>query len=747
MAVRLAPADQDDDHDRDGDQDAQNEAGDEPLPEGLVCAAREGADAPLTTSRLLPIAAELLAFTLDTICSGNDVTMDVLMTTPLLWTSFLQFQAQLTSHEMVFAQPTECGEFRETSSALASIARLARRAIAAGSVLSLVPMGTLRLYKTHLRHLGPLFAAGGSSLATAGLNQALKQVSAARMQLRTVTHVALELLATYDSEILRCCMVLEGGWESNTIKDAEAFLGIKCEETQLELPQPLRLKSKGGRQHKLRPLPKMLVAALHWLRVVCYTRLFHRFWAEAASNARAAADELDEDATGGEPLAPPLPHPQSSVDHEDAALVEEEWLCRAVLTVRRAWMDAYDGLRTMSTRLDELREFVDVLLRPRELHALESTAAGLLRLSDDGAAALAALEAAAAWPLEEPDPEWQQEAGDQLSRLAHVCAVRAVLPRIRRCLVLLEAWVEPATNEPLSLANVQAAAVELDAVLAARWEAATLATLDVFDRPACKVDARLLVFEDSLFDAVQQSTELVQWYRITPDEQNFTTSVEMAMGRSQMECPDALWNHVERCVDEGKLSMLSSVRAYLHEHLFGSGDGDIRLTSIHLTPTAESAIAPREQYTYAVLLDVFSRLDWQQAVGIANALHVCGPLVGAFVGLMGSKADSAAPHRLASLQGRQMRARFWCSSGPPMAPASRQVSADEQATTEPAATEVTTTATDDGMMLAPARTASHATSATNASHEGLPDRQAHTWLEYSVVRHGRRATHVLPLSE
>ena len=635
-------------------------------------------------------------------------------------------------------------------------------------------------------------------------------------------------MPVYAERVRRCCHVLEGGWDANSLEDAQAFLGIEGRASEAPPPTlgPLRLRSKGGRQHRLHPLPRPLVAGLPWLLAVCDSRLFHRFWAEAAAGSRVETEVDPSQAsavagadansaprampatalapTGG----PPLPPPSSSIDHEEAGLEEEAWLGRTLLAVRHTWDAAFRGLRDSSVRLDCVSEYVEVLLDGRELRALEATAAGLerpLEVSEDAiasaplavsAAALEQLEETAAWPLVPPDDEWQQAMGARLTRLAHVCAVRAVLPRVRRCLALFEPWVEraplaaappaepaaaPPANKPapppLGLPAVQAAAAELAAALQG-WDAATLDTLEVFGAPASVIDARLLLFEDSLFEAVQASAALVRWYRATPDEQNFTTSVEMAMGRSQMECPDALWNHAQRCVDEGKLSMLSSVRAYLHAHLYGHGEQDERLAAIRSDPkgeggegaegaangrvaaaSAEAPPSPHEHYSYSALLDVFSSLDWRKASGIVSALRACGPLVGAFIGLMGNDADAAAPHRLAALQGRQMKARFWCSSAAP--PHGEQH------------TEVTTTASDEeGVVLAPARTPSlpsrqpsaaslpaSVPSAASALDEGgagasyLADassgggRQPHVWLEYTVVKQGRLQAHVLPLGE
>ena len=81
---------------------------------------------------------------------------------------------------------------------------------------------------------------------------------------------------------------------------------------------PLRLRSKGGRQHRLHPLPEMLVAALEWLLVACESRLFLRFWAEARARAEVAAraegaegaEEEGEEEGGGEEEGEPAGRPR-----------------------------------------------------------------------------------------------------------------------------------------------------------------------------------------------------------------------------------------------------------------------------------------------------------------------------------------------------------------------------------------------------------------------------------------------------
>jgi hypothetical protein len=284
------------------------------------------------------------------------VTMEVLMHTPKLWTSFLIWNATITARALPItaralpiAQPTECAGLDASLKELSAIATSARRALAAGANLRTCPMALLPKYNLKLFYLEPLFAAADMSLQRAELERTLKDIASARVQLRDVKRVALDLLARYDSEILRCCTVLEGGWERNSLADAQAFLGLQPEANAPLMPpslsrrplMPLRLQSKGGRNHELRPLPAMLVAALPWLLAVCDTTLFQQFWRDAAAD-RAEPEAEAPSGDGSSRLGVSA----ATVDHLDAALEEELWLCKALSAVRHRWATTYRHLAT-----------------------------------------------------------------------------------------------------------------------------------------------------------------------------------------------------------------------------------------------------------------------------------------------------------------------------------------------------------------------------------------------------------------
>merc|ERR1711982_7770 len=74
-----------------------------------------------------------------------------------------------------------------------------------------------------------------------------------------------------------------------------------------------------------------------------------------------------------------------------------------------------------------------------------------------------------------------------------------------------------------------------------------------------------------LFELIPKSIELLDWLRTQPNDNDFTSSVELAMGKNEMECPASLWEEEPGKpgrVSEEKLSMVSTVRRYLHSIIF-----------------------------------------------------------------------------------------------------------------------------------------------------------------------------------
>ena len=55
-------------------------------------------------------------------------------------------------------------------------------------------------------------------------------------------------------------------------------------------------------------------------------------------------------------------------------------------------------------------------------------------------------------------------------------------------------------------------------------------------------EGMLVEIDDALIRALIEAESLIDWLRGTPGDTDFSSSVEIGMGRSEMECPDELWN-------------------------------------------------------------------------------------------------------------------------------------------------------------------------------------------------------------
>lgn len=92
---------------------------------------------------------------------------------------------------------------------------------------------------------------------------------------------------------------------------------------------------------------------------------------------------------------------------------------------------------------------------------------------------------------------------------------------------------------------------------------------------SAKIDPCFVRLNADLFEGIVKCMGVLDWLRELPDDNNFTSSIEEAMGKSEMECPVELWQEEEGKpgrVDEQKLAMLGTVRGYLHDLIFRPSD-------------------------------------------------------------------------------------------------------------------------------------------------------------------------------
>ena len=647
---------------------------------------------------------ELLACCVEALTPAGPLTMATVLDQPAVWCGLCSWHVAFDAAKPTGAAkpPGAAVSYADSCAALAAAAATVGRALRAGGKLRDCPLGNLKRYQEDgiWSQLRRGWEALGAPVTRDELMAAAEAAAEAWALLQTVRAVALHYAAP-DSELLRHALVIEGGWHKSSLDDVQSFLRLGPHDLAAEPapPGPVRAFSKGGTRHDLRPLPAALLGALGWLHAMSGSKLLSAVWAKAEAKAAAELDEGDAVAAAAAALgiadAPAEGDGEEEaaaeeVDVEKAAEVEERRLLRTLAALRELWVVLYTGVSDGSVKLTELANLAPLLLDSTERQLLVASARGLQAVGGGGGGGGGGGSAVEEWPMLSGELDAATVAN--LFRFGHVLAVKGALPSIAEALRLLQRWVAADARE--SVNKVAVAVGRLGALVNAQWATATFADAGAFAAEADIVDERLVSVDPSLLLTLQDADSLLGWLRLTPNDNDFTSSIELALGRSEMECPDELWSREQRSVDESILSKLSGVRAFLHDHLYAGGDAEL--------------------YTnLSAALDVVGRWDWAAAPTIAKSVRECSDVRLALQELLAGDSDSAAPGRLMQLA--KLRARWRCSSEPPPESSTIGAAATDAAAVAAAAAEEAAEAAEGG---------------------GGGDDEAHLWLEYMLMRGG-----------
>lgn len=224
----------------------------------------------------------------------------------------------------------------------------------------------------------------------------------------------------------------------------------------------------------------------------------------------------------------------------------------------------------------------------------------------------------------------------------HLVSIVPVLPVILTTLRSFSHWIDP--ENQLSLKNAIQHVVNLSNNFPSdKWPFLILSDYKNFQDDAKFIDPCLHLHTPEIFETAQNCGELLNWLKKIPNDSDFTTSLEIAMGRSEMECPDELWQAEEGKPgrpDEQKLSMLQTVRSYFHSIIYN----------------------PKPFFgSYDSLLLVIRKMDPNNK-NVLESLNVCNKLRLALMELLDDNTDDAATNRLLQLFQLKKRTKWICKS-------------------------------------------------------------------------------------
>jgi len=352
----------------------------------------------------------------------------------------------------------------------------------------------------------------------------------------------------------------------------------------------MRTIAKGN--FKREQLDKNLVASLDWLYLLVNSTLFKLIW--------------DEQTKYGPPDMGRL------------------------IPASRAWVQLYNNINEKQISFLRMRTIAPILIIDAERALASRTATGFTEAKSPE------------WKLEDVNNDWVENTRVVVADWIHLFNVYNALPAIRRVLNCLHIFIKPSGLPTLEVAKESARVLE-ETFKKENFDDKSLKEFHRFATDAKNLDPCLVHLSPRLFETIEQSMELLNWLRESPDDNNFTSSLEEAMGRSEMECPVELWEEQEGKpgrVDEQKLSMLNTVRGYLHDLVFRPDDRLDNLAQLlnilrELRPTDDNVI---------------------ESLRIANEYRL--PLME----LLDDHSDNSAPDRLLQLLAPNRRAEWVCSN-------------------------------------------------------------------------------------
>ena len=228
----------------------------------------------------------------------------------------------------------------------------------------------------------------------------------------------------------------------------------------------------------------------------------------------------------------------------------------ALVPASQSWLKLYDDFTNNQLPFERLIQIGEPLSAHKERVLFSKTARGFRKENNTPK-----------WNIINEDAHWVSNTETIIHEWLHLYAVKRTLPSIIHILSFLHPFV---TTKCTDLQDIINAADHLKELFEKEdFNKQTMKDLPRYTMYSNQLDPCLVRLSPELFETIYYCIEVLNWLRESPDDNNFTSSIEEAMGRTEMECPPELWiTGKPGRVDEEKLSMLRTVRSYLHDLIF-----------------------------------------------------------------------------------------------------------------------------------------------------------------------------------
>ncbi|KAJ9458845.1 hypothetical protein DIPPA_15027 [Diplonema papillatum] len=231
-----------------------------------------------------------------------------------------------------------------------------------------------------------------------------------------------------------------------------------------------------------------------------------------------------------------------------------------------------------------------------------------------------------------------------IEKMRRVMRVKDSKEEIKINIELLSEYVRSATRGQAEeqMALLDSFALHLEKL---QWNQLTAKDFSPLEEYTRGIGDELLSVSSSLVRALAGHKDFAFWLSELSDDQNFSSAIEMAMGKPEMECPPELWvddgagpGHP----DEQRLSQLSSVRTALRTFLYG-----------------DTAL---ERASVAAVAQCLSGIKPEAADAVGQAIEDLAPLQLPLAELLSHDTDMSALSSVANLYQPSWEARWTLSA-------------------------------------------------------------------------------------
>jgi hypothetical protein len=306
-----------------------------------------------------------------------------------------------------------------------------------------------------------------------------------------------------------------------------------------------------------------------------------------------------------------------------------------ILEISRSWKQLCKDLISDEITFGIVEQFQTYLSVPSELGLLLKTANGF---SENPGSECSV------WSIQNIDDNLLKTIHQKVLDLMHLSKVYKLQTNIQSILSSMQVFSSiKAISETNWKKNQLRIMNELLSPL--NWDSIQMLDLTKYTKYSSQFHPCLLKLDPVLIELVSNSLDIFRWLREMRNDADFTSGIEMAMSKSEMECPPELWKEEAGKLgrpDEEKLSMISSVRSYLYGIIYRTVE---------------------KFDSYEEVITVLSNLRESDSRQLITSLNTCNEFSFPLKELLNSGSDDT-PEQLTQLFIANRCATWICSNNP-----------------------------------------------------------------------------------